>query len=126
MGIYKVKTPFTDKAEFSNLEEALNFAATSLQSVFNLGTAAGRKMCSQYTKVLYASARSNPLRIDIHNYVHIIYEGKIEYQVIDKATGEILGRTDSEKEAKEICANNNWCAMGFQQYAEIRKVPKED
>lgn len=126
MGIYKVKTPFTNNAEFSNLEEALDFAATALQSAFNLGTTAGRKMCSQYTNILDAAARNNPLRIDVHDYIHIIYEGEIEYQVIDEATGEILCRTISEKEAKEVCARNNWCAMGFNQYAKIRKVPKED
>lgn len=125
MGIYKVKTAFTNNAEFSNLEEALDFAATSLQSIFNLGTPAGRRACKQSTDVLYAMARNDSLKIK-HNYVHIIYEGEIEYQVIDEATGEILGRTNSAKEAKEICARNNWCAMGFNQYAKIRKVPKED
>lgn len=125
MGIYKVKTPFTDKAEFSNLEEALDFAATSLQNVFNLATPAGRRVCKQSTDVLYAMARNNPLKIDIHD-VHILYEGEIEYQVIDEATGKILCRTTSEKEAKEVCARNNWCAMGFNQYAKIRKVPKDD
>lgn len=126
MGIYKVKTPFANNVEFSNLEEALDFAATSLQSIFNLATPVGRRACKQYTDILYAAARNNPLKINVHNYVHILYEGEIEYQVIDEATGEILHRTSSEKKAKEICAQNNWCAMGFQMYAKIRKVPKED
>lgn len=126
MGIYKVKTPFANNVEFSNLEDALNFAATSLQSVFNLGTPVGRKACKQSTDVLYAAARNNPLEINVNNYVNILYEGEIEYQVIDETTGKILCKTTSEKKAKEVCARNNWCAMGFNQYAKIRKVPKED
>ena len=125
MGIYRVKTPFANNVEFSNLEEALDFAATSLQSVFNLKTSVGRRACQQSTNILYAMARNDPLKIK-HNYVHIIYEGEIEYQVIDETTGEILCKTTSEKEAKEVCARNNWCAMGLNQYAKIMKYPKED
>lgn len=123
--MYKVKTKLTDNAEFTNFEDAVEFAATAIQSVFNLNTAAGQKMCQHYLDILYTQAKSRPLRIDIHQYVHIIYEGTTEFQVINIFTGEIFGSYNTRKEAKEKCAEINWSTETFDSTCTIREVPKD-